>query len=119
MEDNFEIKQLHCLWLLGNVDKSILKLNNILKYGFEVTEIDHMSEQFKTIQKLERLKDHAGICNRLSLDYDCMLYTKVYGIKGVFDVPVDGGMVRFDKIDENDREIIREYVPSFVSKISV
>lgn len=118
MRIKFKIKPLHCLWLLGNVDESILKLSGILEHGFEVIEIDHMSDEFKTIQKLERLEDHAGISNRLSLDYHCLLYTKVYGIYGVFDVPVDHvGTVRFDKIDEDIRDIIRDYVPSFVSKI--
>lgn len=113
-----QIKSLDCLWLLGNVDESILKLNDILDHGFTVHEIDILDEEIKILQKLERLQDNAGIFNRLEHDYNCKLYKKVYCIKKTFDVPVDElGMVRFDKIDEKDRGIIHDYVPSFVSKI--
>lgn len=109
-------RALNCLWLLGNADESILKLNTILDHGFEVREIDIRDEDFKIIQKLERLDD-AGISNRLSLDYHCMTYTKLYCIQNVFDVPFDDFQVRFDKISTLDKKLIDDYVPSFVSKM--
>lgn len=77
-----------------------------------------MDEDFRIIQKLERLEDTAGICNRLTNDYNCMLYTKLYCIKKVFEVPVDDfGRIRFDEMNEKDRKLIDNYVSSFVSKI--
>jgi hypothetical protein len=65
-------EKIHYLCILGNVDESILKLSNILDYGFGIKEIDIREETFKNIQEFERLKDIAGICNRLTNDYDCM-----------------------------------------------
>jgi hypothetical protein len=106
------------MYLLGNVDESILKLNNVLDHDFRVDEIDIMDEEFKIIQKLERLKDTTGTRNRLFNDYHCMCYTKVYCIQNVFNVPVDEfSSIRYDLIDKTDTKIIKEYVSSFVKKI--
>lgn len=108
-------EKIYYLCLLGNVDESVLKLNSILNHGFEIKEIDFMEETFKNIQEFERLKDTAGISNRLTNDYDCMPYTKVYGIQNSFDVTVnDVNIVTYDK---SDRILKDEYVNSLIRKM--
>lgn len=107
-------EEIHYLCLLGNVDESILKLNNILDYGFEINEIDIIDKKFKYIQKIERLKDTAGICNRLKNDYHCMNYTKVYGIENSFNTTIDGSLVIYE---EFDRILVDDYVNSLVKKL--
>lgn len=115
-------KKLHYLAILVNVDSSILKLNRCLEHGFEVEEYDIFDDECKIVQQIERLKDNAGLWNKLH-EFSCVSdNNKVYLVKNSFDVKVhenieNGFVINHDFKNQEDRILINDYVSSFFRKL--